>query len=295
MNYNKGPDHGDQMVSTEEALKYWNFKGAKESVRKMVAVYGEPSSISICDACWDHIPGFAKVWVKDESIPHDFPAPHQDCLYSARQIAVPPDLYTDFAKVTGSIIIDGQKGLVIARCQMLVKNAVTLGFVEDVVSGSAKATPEEYARRIEGNETPAWFEDRMGETLEESIDEGKKFAGWIAIHGGKKLEIKKSEAKDLYAAKQLAIKKLKVPKSKVGLMAIDVAYESSTINEGKKRYREKHGIGKAKYTVSFHDGKKKHKDGSDFFDIKIFKNKKALNDFIEELKKDGYSEQHGYK
>lgn len=45
-------------------------------------------------------------------------------------------------------------------------------------------------------------------------------------HGGKKLEIKKSEAKDLWGAKQLAIKKLKVPKSKVGLMAIDVAYES---------------------------------------------------------------------
>lgn len=63
---------------------------------------------------------------------------------------------------------------------------------------------------------------------------------------------------------------------------------SESINEGKKRYREQHGIGKAKYTVSFHDGKKKHPDGSDFFGMKIFKNKKALNDFIAELKKDGY-------
>jgi len=52
-----------------------------------------------------------------------------------------------------------------------------------------------------------------------------KMAGWIAIFGGKKLEIKKSEAKDLYGAKQLAIKKLKVPKSKEGLLAIDVAYD----------------------------------------------------------------------
>jgi len=62
----------------------------------------------------------------------------------------------------------------------------------------------------------------------------------------------------------------------------------SKINEGKKRYREQHGIGKAKYTVSFHDGKQKHKDGSDFFGMKIFKNKKALNDFITELEKKGY-------
>jgi hypothetical protein len=53
----------------------------------------------------------------------------------------------------------------------------------------------------------------------------KEIAGWIAIFGGKKLEIKKSEAKDLYGAKQLAIKKLKVPKSKEGLLAIDVAYD----------------------------------------------------------------------
>lgn len=53
----------------------------------------------------------------------------------------------------------------------------------------------------------------------------EKMAGWIAIYGGKKLEIKKSEAKDLWGAKQLAIKKLKVPKSKVGLLAIDVAYD----------------------------------------------------------------------
>ena len=46
-----------------------------------------------------------------------------------------------------------------------------------------------------------------------SVNEISKFAGWVAIdHKGKRLEIKKSEAKDLYNAKLLAIKKLKVPK-----------------------------------------------------------------------------------
>ena len=52
-----------------------------------------------------------------------------------------------------------------------------------------------------------------------------KMAGWIAMYGGKKLEIKKGEAKDLYGAKQLAIKKLKVPKSKQGLLSVEPAYE----------------------------------------------------------------------
>ena len=59
-------------------------------------------------------------------------------------------------------------------------------------------------------------------------------AGWIAIdHKGNKLEIKKSEAKDLYNAKLLAIKKLKVPKSKVGMLAIKPAVDESVVNEAK--------------------------------------------------------------
>ena len=60
------------------------------------------------------------------------------------------------------------------------------------------------------------------------------------------------------------------------------------IDEGKKRYYQKDGIGKAKYTISYHDGKKKHKDGSDFFDIQIFKNKKDLAKFVNALHKGGY-------
>ena len=60
------------------------------------------------------------------------------------------------------------------------------------------------------------------------------------------------------------------------------------IDEGKKRYYQKDGIGKAKYTISYHDGKKKHKDGSDFFDIQTFKNKKDLAKFVNTLHKGGY-------
>lgn len=52
--------------------------------------------------------------------------------------------------------------------------------------------------------------------------------GWIAIFKGKKLEITKKDAKDLWGAKQFAINKLKVPKSKQGLLAIKPAYNEST-------------------------------------------------------------------
>lgn len=61
--------------------------------------------------------------------------------------------------------------------------------------------------------------------------------GWVAIFKGKKLEITKKDAKDLWGAKQFAINKLKVPKSKQGLLAIKPAYNESTELEEAKRMK----------------------------------------------------------
>jgi hypothetical protein len=58
----------------------------------------------------------------------------------------------------------------------------------------------------------------------------------------------------------------------------------------KKDYYIQHNIGKAKYVVSYHNGTDTHKDGSKFYNVKLFKNKKNLNNFIQELTKDGYRE-----
>ena len=71
--------------------------------------------------------------------------------------------------------------------------------------------------------------------------------------------------------------------------------KEESINEGKKRFYQRDGIGKAKYTISYHDGKSKHKDGSDFYGIQIFKNKKELEEFRSELLKKGYREDSGMK
>jgi len=64
----------------------------------------------------------------------------------------------------------------------------------------------------------------------ENIKESK-MAGWVAIYNGKKVEIKKSEANDLYGAKMKAAKMLKVPKSKMGLLAIKPGYNEEVVNE----------------------------------------------------------------
>lgn len=61
--------------------------------------------------------------------------------------------------------------------------------------------------------------------------EAEEFAGWIAFYNGKKLEIRKDEATGIFGAKQIAIKKLNVPKSKQGMLAIAPAYEALDVNE----------------------------------------------------------------
>tara|TARA_R100000951_G_scaffold4792_1_gene5480 strand:- start:3144 stop:3980 length:837 start_codon:yes stop_codon:yes gene_type:complete len=59
------------------------------------------------------------------------------------------------------------------------------------------------------------------------VEASEDFAGWVAIYNNNRIEIDKSEADGIYQAKQIAIKKLKVPKSKVGLLAIAPGYNES--------------------------------------------------------------------
>jgi hypothetical protein len=57
-----------------------------------------------------------------------------------------------------------------------------------------------------------------------------------------------------------------------------------------KKYNTQFNIGESKYVVNYHDGVKKHKDGSNFYDIAIFKNKKDFEAFLTKLSNEGYRE-----
>lgn len=55
-----------------------------------------------------------------------------------------------------------------------------------------------------------------------------------------------------------------------------------------KSFYQQNNIGKAKYTISYHDGISTHKDGSAFFGIRLFKSKRELKKCINSLLKEGY-------
>lgn len=60
--------------------------------------------------------------------------------------------------------------------------------------------------------------------------------------------------------------------------------------ESKKDYFVMCNVGTVKYLVNYHDGMTAHNDGSRFYDIATFRNKRKRDLFIRELKKTGYKE-----
>lgn len=59
-----------------------------------------------------------------------------------------------------------------------------------------------------------------------------------------------------------------------------------------KKYNIQTNIGLSKYIVNYYNGEKTHPDGSEFFDIAIFKNKKELTNFTKQLDKEKYEFQN---
>ena len=55
-----------------------------------------------------------------------------------------------------------------------------------------------------------------------------------------------------------------------------------------KTFNEMQNVGNAKYVVNYHDGIKTHADGSPFFDIALFSNKRKKNKFVRGLCQQGY-------
>jgi hypothetical protein len=133
-----------------------------------------------------------------------------------------------FAHASESILIDRLKNTVTARCGDINANAITLGFVQDVVSGNGPQDPEsakkEYAKRITGGHYPDWFKEKVEEKKKKACkpSKGKRFAKRVdgkcrsygqagqAKSGGDR--IRPGTAKgDAYCARSAKIKKCKNP------------------------------------------------------------------------------------
>ena len=148
----------------------WKNKKAQAYASILIEKYGEPKIKGKKMLLWEDlelideetyeykVKKIDKVYIIDESIAHSFPAEHTDYVYSTLKIpqiqakdgvsTIKPELVGKFAGVTGSIIVDGLKGEVTARCGDLVANDVTLNFVLDSIDGKIEPSKETYAKGI---------------------------------------------------------------------------------------------------------------------------------------------------
>ena len=153
-----------EQATPEEALDGFKHKDAAKYGRHLIQTFGKPDGVTYECLYWKTADGMKNIRLKDESVVHDFPGAHRDFVYSDLDIDVPEHLYNVFAHVTGSIIIDGLKKLVTARCGGLVANAITLQFVKDVIAGKVSQAPadakEEYAKRIKAWKGPSWYKNK---------------------------------------------------------------------------------------------------------------------------------------
>lgn len=159
-----------EQKKVNDIVKNWRNRDAAEYAEKMIKAFGEPNEVTDTSLMWRNIESFKETVIKDESVPHDFPKNHRDYVYSSMHIEVPEELMNVLAHVTGSIIVDGLKHEVTGRCGTLWANAVTLGFVQDLVDKKISNNPEkakkEYGKRIlsgKKSALPEWYKNEIKE------------------------------------------------------------------------------------------------------------------------------------
>jgi len=158
-----------------------------------------------------------------------------------------------------------------------------------------------------------YVSDKDGKFVKESVNESENFNGYVSSSDGKTFTLYNSDKKKIkdvsfddlknkymktYLGQKLKDFKDSFDKTtskgkyfqwwKGKLVNVQLSGIDESVNEGKKAFKVNPGIGKAKYSISSHDGKKKHNDGSDFWDIEIFKNKIDLEKGIKKYTSNGF-------
>lgn len=129
-----------------------------------------------------------------------------------------------------------------------------------------------------------------------SVGKGKDAPGMVKFGLEQKAATLSASLKKIPGYKELLAPTLKAAQAGQTWAQARKAMPGKTLGEsvdeglGRKVFYTGGNIGKAKYTVHSHDGKKSHGDGSPFYDIAIFKNKVKRDQKMKELLKQGYKE-----
>ena len=124
--------------SVEQLVQDWP-KTPREVVDTVMGNYGPPDEATHSLLLWHRNGPWKWTMVWRESVPHAFPAPHEDILEQAIDYRVPLDRYSELARYDGSVVPERSKGEMSARCEGEELNFLALNLANDICTGSVDA------------------------------------------------------------------------------------------------------------------------------------------------------------
>lgn len=111
-------------------MNHWFHSRPKKYYPKCVEMFGKPTAHDNTRhgfALWVPKHGlFDEHLLRDEDVKHCVPRPHHDYFYSSCRFYVPKERVWDVLKISGSILYDGLKKMLTARCGGIGANYATL-------------------------------------------------------------------------------------------------------------------------------------------------------------------------
>lgn len=147
----------------EQQLAGWPQEH-QEVAREMMEQYGEPDQIGEHRIIWQNSGPWNETVIFREEVQHDFPMPHPDFMTQSIDYDVPPEMFSELARFTGSIYPDRTAGTLTAKCDKEGPNFLSVNLANDIIAG--ERTVEEardfYAdaiqRDMDGEEVPYMME-----------------------------------------------------------------------------------------------------------------------------------------
>jgi len=147
----------------DQILGSWTGE-PKKVVYLLIKKYGLPNEASSSRIIWYNNGPWKNTIVYRDTVLHNFPTPHLDCLAQTIDYKVPVQFFDELAQFDGSLYIDRTAGEATAKCDQEAANFMALNLMHEIVTGRRNvedarsfAAEIEKGLRLQGQSSP-YFE-----------------------------------------------------------------------------------------------------------------------------------------
>lgn len=109
---------------------------AREKAKGLIERYGPPAEAHGSRLLWRATAdGWKRTTISSSVVPHDFPAPHHDCLEQVIDYRVPVGMISLLAQFDGSLVVHRTRGELAAHCPVPEINVSLVNLAHDIITG----------------------------------------------------------------------------------------------------------------------------------------------------------------